>query len=60
MKTADILQAIERLHRAGSALRCGDLTIPQQCSLATECYDSAVTLRHALEREHPETKLETT
>jgi len=57
VNTADILVAIERLHRAGSALRCGDLTIPQQCALANECYDSAVTLRHALEREHPKVKV---
>ena len=58
MKTSDIIAAIDRLNRAGSALNCGNLSIEAQMKLGSECHDSASRLRFALERELPFINLE--
>ena len=58
MKTGDIIRAILALHRAASALRCGDLDIPSQMALGSQCSESAFTLKYALELQFPEIKIE--
>jgi len=58
MKTADLLLAINALDAARQALRIGNATIPEQMRIADACSKASSTLRHAIEREHPEVKLE--
>jgi len=57
VNTADILVAINALDAARQALRIGNATIPEQMRIADACSKASSTLRHAIEREHPEMKV---
>lgn len=59
MKMADILDAIKALDAARQALRSGDATIHEQLRIGTDCCIASAMLRIAIEREHPEIKVET-
>jgi hypothetical protein len=59
MRTADILNAIDALDAARQALRVGCTTTPEQMRIADACSAASAKLRHGVDREHPEVKLET-
>ena len=58
MKPLTITDAADMLHRAARALRCGDLSIHEQVTLATKCDNAAFALRHELEQDVPTVKVQ--
>ena len=58
MKPLTITDAADMLHRAARALRCGDLSIHEQVTLATKCDNAAFALRHELEQDVPRVPVE--